>query len=158
MIKRRGLKPSSFGTLKRKGGRVRLRSQKTKKRSKEKSISKLIKECDRLFSIKVRGIRPEHPNEYGCCYTCGHITQKKKLQCSHYLSRYYKAARWNFDNARPACFMCNIWKKGDLVNFRQRLMAEIGEARVLAVEAKRNDSIKLSRDYLKNLRISLLYE
>ena len=125
------------------------------KKGKLPSISRLIKQCDKLFSLKVRGIRPEHPNENGSCYTCDHITQKKKLQCSHYLSRYYKSARWDFDNCRPACFMCNIWKKGDLVNFRQRLIKEIGEKRVLAVEAKRNVSIKLTREYLNELIVSL---
>ena len=74
---------------------------------------------------------------------------KKKIHAGHYLSRYYKAARWHEDNARPQCFMCNIWKKGDPIVFRQNLIKEIGEVRVLAVEALRNAPIKLSREFLE---------
>jgi len=47
--------------------------------------------------------------------------------------------------------MCNVWKKGDPVAFRQNLIKEIGEARVLAVEAKRNQPLKLTREFLENL-------
>ena len=117
-----------------------------RKRSKVPSITKLIKECDRLFSIKVRG-----SNVIGTkrrCHTCGGIFPAKKLQCGHYLSRYYKAARWDEDNARPQCLMCNMWKRGDPVVFRAKLLEEIGEQRVLAVEAKRHQTIKLTRDFL----------
>lgn len=129
------------------------------------SISKLIKEADRLFSIRVR-------KDYRCtvggawlypidettgdiissyCYTCGRVYPIKKLHCGHYLSRFYKAARWNYDNARPQCMMCNLWKRGDPIVFRQNLIKEIGEARVLAVEALRDAPLKLSREYLTNL-------
>ena len=85
------------------------------------------------------------------CFTCGIWLPAKKAQNGHYLSRYYKAARWNYDNARPQCMMCNMWMRGDPIRFRQNLVAEIGEARVLAVEALRDAPIKLSREYLENL-------
>lgn len=129
--------------------------KKPSKRPKVKSISKLIKEADRLFSIQVRmkgswkidGIWSNR------CYT--HDTPKyqdfpiKKLHCGHYLSRIYKAARWHEDNSRPQCYVCNILKKGDAIVFRRNLIAEIGEARVLAVEALRHAPIKLSREFLE---------
>lgn len=116
---------------------------------KEPTISQLMKKADQLHSIKVRtrGSR----DEANQCYTCKKWFPIKKLQCGHYLSRFYKAARWDDDNTRPQCMMCNMWKRGDLVVFRQNLVAEIGVERVESVEAKRNESIKLSRPFLTSL-------
>ena len=111
------------------------------------TISQLIKKADALHSTKVRTQGSKDGSNQ--CYTCKKWFPIKKLQCGHYLSRYYKAARWDDDNTRPQCMMCNMWKKGDLVVYRQNLIEEIGEARVLAVEAKRNDTLKLSRQFLE---------
>ena len=134
---------------------VRKSKKRIKTRHKVVSISKLIKTADKLFSDAVRQIGA---NKEGLqvCYTCGHKNHWKKLQCSHFLSRYYKSARWDFDNARPTCFMCNIWKKGDLVNFRQKLLKEIGQKRVEVVEAKRHQSTKLTRAFLEEKLQELL--
>ena len=124
------------------------------KKPKLPSISKLIKACDAAFSIQVRmkdcwseTVRNPLP-WLNRCFTCKREYPVKKLHCGHYLSRYYKAARWNFDNARPQCMMCNMWKRGDPIVFRRNLIAEIGEARVLNVEKLRDAPIKLTREYL----------
>ena len=132
-----------------------------KRPKKPLSISKMIKECDRLFSIKVRAnkgkVKLENMkgNEVNQCYTCFGIFLIKRLHAGHYLSRWYKSARWDFDNARPQCFACNIMRKGDSIKFRQHLVQEIGEKRVKAVEAKRNQHTKLTREYLTKLISSL---
>lgn len=160
-------------TLRRKTTKNLTRGRIKRSRSKEKSISKLIKEADALFSAKVRRIGGgttrtsttvtdsvwlsdfDEIKETNKCFTCGAIYPIKKLHCGHYLSRYYKAARWDFDNARPQCMMCNLWKRGDPIVFRQNLIKEIGTERVLAVEAKRSVPLKLSREYLAQLIQSL---
>ena len=127
---------------------IRRKKKKAPKlRSKVPSISKLIKTADALLSASVRQLGANNEG-IQTCYTCGHKNHWKKLHCSHYLSRYYKAARWNRDNVRPACFICNIYKKGDLVVFRRNLISEIGEARVLHVEKLRDAPIKLTREFL----------
>lgn len=132
----------------------RWEKKRPKTRSKVPSISKLIKTADSIFSLTVRqlGANNDGLNQ---CYTCKKWFPIKKLQCGHYLSRYYKAARWNHDNARPQCMMCNMWKKGDIAQFRIYLVEEIGERRVKDVEALRNAPIKLSREYLTSLLASL---
>ena len=133
----------------------RIQRKPRKKKRAEKSISQLIGIADKLFSVRVR--TPETPmqdmegNDVNQCYTCLGIFLVKRLHAGHYLSRWYKAARWDKDNARPQCFACNIMRKGDAVKFRQHLVQEIGEKRVKAVEAKRNVHVKLTREYLENL-------
>lgn len=144
--KKRGLRGSKLTLQRRKASKA------SKPRTKLKSISKLIKEADRLFSLKTRGVCAGYTHEgesANNCFTCKKLISNKKLHCGHYLSRYYKSARWNFDNARPQCMMCNMWKRGDPIVFRQNLIKEIGEARVLAVEALRNAPLKLSREFLQ---------
>ena len=153
-------KPLRRVGIKRKGGKLRIRGLKRatghsrrQKGGKIPSISKLIKEADRLFSLKVRGA--DVIGAGNACFTCGKWYPAKKLQCGHFLSRYYKAARWDFDNARPQCMMCNLWKRGDPIVFRQNLIKEIGIERVEAVEKRRHQSIKLTREYLEELITSL---
>lgn len=124
-------------------------AKRKKQPAKPPSIAKLTKEADALFSRKVRQINV--PVAALPCFTCGTRFEKKKLHCGHYLSRYYKAARWDDDNARPQCMMCNLWKRGDPITFRANLIKEIGEERVKAVEAKHNISFKLTREYLLDL-------
>lgn len=128
--------------------------RRVKTRSKLRSISKLIKTADALLSVSVRqlGVNKEGLQR---CYTCGSVNHWKKLHNGHYLSRYYKAARWHKDNCRPQCMMCNLWKRGDPIKFRQNLITEIGEERVNAVEALRNAPIKLNRQFLEQLIQSL---
>lgn len=144
-----------------KRGKVRIESSKRTKRrnlpntAKVKSISKLIKECDRLFSLQVRQNAFPKDKEIKFCFTCNNPAHWKKMHCGHYLSRYYKAARWNFDNARIQCVMCNLWKRGDPIIFRKNLVKEIGEARVKTVESLRDAPQKLSREYLTTLLTSL---
>jgi len=139
--------------IQRKPLKTRLKRKIKRSRGKEKSISQLIKEADRLFSIQVRmmGAWQVDGEWYNKCYTGGYIAPIKKLHCGHYLSRFYKAARWDFDNARPQSMMDNMWKRGDPITFRQNLVKEIGLERVEAVEAKRHESTKLTTTYLKEL-------
>lgn len=141
---------------------IKRKPRKRRKKGEIPSISRLIKEADSLFSKQVRmkgafgnitenlmyGTPVDWENK---CFTCKNTYPTRKLHCGHYLSRYYKAARWNFDNARPQCMMCNMWKRGDPVVFRRNLIREIGEARVLAVEALRDAPTKLSREFLEDL-------
>lgn len=97
----------------------------------------------------MRGAYQKEGEWYNRCFTSNWEAPVKKLHCGHYLSRYYKAARWDFDNARPQSMMDNMWKRGDPITFRRKLVAEIGLQRVEAVEAKREAAIKLSREFLE---------
>lgn len=126
----------------------RWEKKRPKSRSKVPSVSKLMKEADRLFSLRVRAIGADS-DDINTCFTCEKRYPIKKLQCGHFLSRYYKAARWDFDNARPQCMMCNMWKKGDPITFRKNLIAEIGLERVEKVEAQRAVVMKLTKEFLE---------
>lgn len=112
-------------------------SKRSKGKIKPKGISKLMKELDAVFS---RFIRLSAADKDGIvsCYTCGHRNHWKKMQNGHYVSRFYKATRWDESNCRIQCSMCNMWKRGDLITFRINLVNELGESHVRFLEESRN--------------------
>lgn len=120
-----------------------------KKKSKEKTTQKLTKELDAVVSRFVRLQAADHEGIVQC-FTCPQKTTIKKIQCGHYVSRFYKATRWDLRNLRPQCFWCNIWKRGDPVTFRERLVKELGEAVVTEMEAARSYSYKLDKVWLQS--------
>lgn len=93
-----------------------------------------IKRADRWFSIYIR-------NKYGGrgCYTCGAV--HRQMQCGHYISRGNHRIRWEEDNARPQCALCNLFRGGSVEDFRTRLVDEIGEERIEALNSIRTEKI-----------------
>lgn len=99
-----------------------------------KSMAKLKKELDAVYSKYIRAKFPKK------CYTCGYVGN---LQCGHFVSRQYLATRWEDDNCRPQCAMCNIWGRGMLLDFEENLKKELGDVRVEEMKASRHQIIKL---------------
>lgn len=106
-------------------------------KKKPKSVSKLTKDLDTVFSRFVRMSRMDSEGIVQC-YTCDFKAHYKKIHAGHYISRWYKSTRWHENNVRPQCFMCNIYKKGNNVVYRVNLIKEIG---VEAVEEMEKDTI-----------------
>ena len=103
------------------------------KKPKQKKIK--IKDVDTVFS---RFIRLSHADQNGDvqCFTCDFKASYKKLHAGHYISRYYKITRWNENNVKPQCMMCNIYKKGNAAIFRRNLVTLIGETAVQDMEGQ----------------------
>lgn len=99
------------------------------------SRSKLIKEADRLLSLKVRQFYAS-PEGIVKCYTCPYQAHWKKMQNGHYITRSLKYTRWDLNNCRPQCFVCNMRNQGMSHLFRERLVEELGESKIKAMEAK----------------------
>lgn len=137
-LKSKGIKPS------------RVLRAKPQRRIKPKGINKLQKEADILFS---RWLRYRNLDEDGMqtCFTCGWKGLPKAIQAGHFVSRYYKVVRYDENNVRNQCFVCNIQKKGDYVTFREKLIEQIGEYKVLAIEAARKREFKASIEFYQRI-------
>lgn len=122
-------------------------SAKKKKRSGPKTVLQLMKELDILVSLFVRLSNADKEGLVQC-FTCRRFFHYKKIHNGHYVSRFYKQTRWDERNLRPQCPICNLWKRGDPVTFRELLVEEYGETIVRELEESRNVSNKLDRDYL----------
>lgn len=129
-MKRSGFRVSPKNALKRTTAPHRPRSKG------DKSMAKLKKELDRLFSIYIRKKYPEY------CYTCG---KRGVLQNGHFVPRQYLATRWEEKNCRPQCIGCNIFGNGQILEFEERLKKELGDVVVEQLKASRHQIIKLDR-------------
>lgn len=95
----------------------------------------LWKLCSLYWRLKYSDL-----NGFGFCFTCGKRVHYKQANLGHYISRQYKAVKFHKDNLRYQCVQCNKWKNGEPVVFRENLVDEIGEKRVLAIEQQKNDT------------------
>ena len=100
------------------------------------------KQLDAVFSKYIRAKYPKR------CFTCGKETTT--LQCGHFVPRIYLATRWMESNCRPQCVGCNIWGRGQLLDFEENLKKEIGEHKVELIKEARKKIIKLDVEWYKN--------
>jgi hypothetical protein len=116
------------------------------------SLPKLKKKALDLFaqSVKLRAAKEGKL----ICYTC-HCKlelRSSNTHLGHYLSRgAYPGLTFHPDNSRPQCYRCNYHLYGAIVEFRERLICEIGIDRVESLEGSRHVSVKWSRGDLHEM-------
>ena len=124
----------------------------------KKTISKLKKELDTIFSVF---IRLRSANEYGMCqcFTCGIVRgYKDGMQNGHFQSRKHMATRFDEENCQVQCIKCNIFDSGQQYIFSLRLDEKYGEGTAEELEYLARTIHKVSRveyeeqiSYYKNL-------
>jgi malate/lactate dehydrogenase len=124
-------------------------------RKMKKTISKLKKELDKVFSLYIRHLYAV--DGVVECYTCFVKKTIKEMQNGHMQSRKHISTRWHENNCRPQCVKCNIYSEGEKIRFYKRLCSEIGEQEVEEIIQLSYTTQKLSRyelqemiDYYKN--------
>ena len=110
------------------------------------SLPKLKKKALDLFSELVKLKAASEGKLY--CYTCDSPLKLNTSNCQlgHFLSRgAYPGLTFHPDNSRLQCYRCNCHLHGATIEFRTRLICEIGKDEVERLEAQRFDSVKWSR-------------
>lgn len=116
---------------------------------KKQTLPKLKSKALDLFSelVKLRAARDGKL----FCYTCDAPLKLNTSNCQlgHYLSRgCYPGLTFHPDNSRTQCYVCNCMKHGNTIEFRERLINEIGIDKVTDLEQNRHQITKLGRsDY-----------
>ena len=111
----------------------------------KKTISKLKKELDTIFSVF---IRLREANEYGYCqcHTCGVVRHYKDgMQNGHFQSRKHTATRFDEENCQVQCVSCNIFGSGQQWKFGINLDAKYGEGTAEELEFLARTIHKVSR-------------
>ena len=103
---------------------------------KDKSLPALVKLADKYFNRFIR-LRDAEKG----CVSCD--TGKVEHASHLYSAGNYKALRYNENNVNGSCEKCNTHLRGNLLEYRTRLVIRIGEAEVdkleyLAAQNKRN--------------------
>ena len=112
-----------------------------------KSISKLKKELDNIFSLYIRLIDATDEGLVQCI-TCGVVKHYKSMHNSHFQSRKHLATRWNEKNCDVGCVKCNIFNFGEQYKFSIALDSKYGEGTAEELEFLARTIMKVSRiDY-----------
>ena len=122
-------------------GKPLLKESQKPKKERKKSISKLKKELDAVFS---QYIRRKYANEKGevRCYTCPKMLPWKQIQNGHFVSRSALSTRYDEANCRPQCPGCNIFGRGQTARFGFNLDMELGSGTVSSLYRKAQEIIK----------------
>jgi hypothetical protein len=71
------------------------------------------------------------------------------MNAGHFYSAgQFSAIRWDEDNVHGQCIACNNFKHGNLLAYREGLLAKIGEKRLQRLEIRRHNESKLDRGTL----------
>ena len=107
-----------------------------------KSLSKLKKELDAVFSKYIRQKYSDHTGAVSC-YTCSVTKPLKEMQNGHWIPRNILNTRFDEDNCRPQCTGCNMFNKGRPDVFAVNLLNEGID--IKALSSKRHRILKLDR-------------
>jgi hypothetical protein len=116
------------------------------------SIPKLKTKALNLYSEYVK--LKAHSEGRLFCYTCGSPLQLNTSNCQlgHYLSRgAYPGLTFHPYNSRPQCYRCNCHLHGATIEFRERLIIELGFDSVKELEDQRHIQVKWSRSDLHEI-------
>jgi len=113
------------------------------------STQELIIDLDRVVSRYVR-LAAMGSDKRCECYTCGSKRDWTKMQCGHYISRSNLSTRWELENLRVQCPVCNCNGHGNLAAYKLNLEEEKPGITDWLQEQAREVS-KPSRDELKEL-------
>jgi len=114
----------------------------------KKSIVKLKKDLDKIFSVFIR-LR-EATDEGLCqCSTCGVVRHYKDgMQNGHFQSRRFLATRFDEENCQVQCVKCNMYSQGEQYKFGLYLDGKYGEGTAEELEYLARTPIKIGRiDY-----------
>lgn len=111
------------------------------------SLPKLKKKALDLYSQVIK-LRAASEGKL-ICYTCNKplVLKSSDCQLGHFLSRgAYPGLTFHSDNSRVQCYRCNVHLHGNVIEFRERLINEIGYNKVTALELSRHTQVKWSRN------------
>ena len=113
-----------------------------------KTISKLKKELDTIFSLYIR-LREATDEGLVQCFTCGKVSHYKSgMQNGQFQSRKHLSTRWNEENCQVQCVGCNMFKAGEQYKFSIALESKYGEGTAEELELLARTIMKVSRiDY-----------
>ena len=115
------------------------------KKKPERKLRLIKKEADSWFSLYIR-LKNSDWRGYTTCYTCGHVSHYKKgMQCGHFASRRFLNTRFDEENVRVQCMACNMFKKGNMNVYAEKLIEENGADFIAEINKKADIPSKADR-------------
>jgi hypothetical protein len=93
---------------------------------KKKSVSKLKKEADDIYSLYIRQRYADPHTGMATCVTCQVSKPWKEQHCGHYETRGTNSLRFDERNGHVQCVGCNIFKKGNYPTYARFMLQTYG--------------------------------
>lgn len=116
----------------------------TKKQKKQvvKSVRELQKQAQVVFNKWIRERDKDEP-----CISCHQI--KDKYHAGHFVAQGFSGfLRYYENNCHKQCVGCNLFKRGNLLEYRESLVKKLGEKEVNWMWEHRHDTKKYTREEL----------
>lgn len=115
-----------------------------------KSLPKLIKELDKVFSLY---IRLRKADKFGMvrCFTSGVVMHYKKSQAGHFISRRHMSTRWDEINVQVQSVAENIFNQGNAPVFAERIKEVYGQNSLNTLLRKAGNKSKMGAFELEML-------
>ncbi len=115
---------------------------------KAKSIASLKKTLDKYFNkfVRERDLLPDLTFD---CISCGENKPIGQQHAGHFYASTFTATRWDERNVNGQCVKCNMYLSGNLLNYRNGMLAKYGQSVLDELETLHNQPFKLDRQYLE---------
>lgn len=122
------------------------------KKQKKTKKQKLKDAADEVFSEYIR-LKYADWRGYVACFTCDKVLFWKKdgMQNGHFISRGNNTLRFSEKNCRPQCLSCNVFKKGNYIEYTLRLISEIGEDEVQKLREQGKENLQFTEKDLQEI-------
>ena len=115
---------------------------------KAKTRSYYVKKLDAVFSKHIR--TSEAVDGIGTCVTCGVSRPWLQMQNGHFFSRSRYGTRWDEVNCHTQCVACNMFLKGNYINYTRYMIDRYGREAVDELEIKSKTPIKIPTNDIKD--------
>lgn len=108
------------------------------------SLADLKKKAQRVFNAWIR-----ERDKYLPCISCG-VTESKSWQAGHFWAMGSNGSlRYNELNCHKQCVGCNMFKSGNLLEYRFGLIKKIGTEKLDWLDNNRHETKKWTREELE---------
>jgi len=118
-----------------------------KKKAKKRSY--YVKKLDSVFSQYIR--QSKSVDGIGTCVTCGTPKPWKEMQNGHFYSRGRYGTRWDETNCHIQDAACNVFLKGNYINYTRYMIDKYGREYVDELEIKSKLSTKITTVELQEM-------
>lgn len=126
----------------------------TPKKPKLKSVSKLKKEADALWSkyIRYRDGKLVGGEWQTQCITCDQWLPMKSMQCGHFISRSHNILRFDEENTNGQCYADNVMRYGEQYKYGLALDLKYGEGTARKLLKMSQDRHQFTREELEQIK------
>jgi len=110
----------------------------------------------KMFSKMIRA-RDANWQGYCKCISCSTVKNWKEMEAGHFIPRGSDSAlKYNELNVNSQCNSCNVYRSGNLIEYRRGLVDKVGEDKVKKLE--QSHYFKTTKKKPNQLELNVMYE